>query len=220
MSSISELATSIMKDFKKSGGYGDRDNRGGGDRFPKRDFDSRPSFSRGGNFGGKFSKGGDDRRVEMHKATCANCGKSCEVPFRPNGEKPVYCSDCFGVMKGATPGAAYPKKEYGGRDDRGDRQDSYRKPESAPMREAKDPRIEELKSELAKANSKLDRLMDLVRANGRIPAEGPAKPVVKTEAPKAEIAKAKPESKKVEKKAEKKPAAKVVAKKKPAGKKK
>ena len=40
----------------------------------------------------------DDRREDrqMHRATCADCGKSCEVPFRPSGGKPVYCSDCFG----------------------------------------------------------------------------------------------------------------------------
>lgn len=34
----------------------------------------------------------------MHKTTCSNCGKDCEVPFRPTGEKPVYCSDCFRTM--------------------------------------------------------------------------------------------------------------------------
>jgi len=34
-------------------------------------------------------------RPDMHTATCAECGKSCEVPFRPTGNKPVYCSDCF-----------------------------------------------------------------------------------------------------------------------------
>lgn len=32
----------------------------------------------------------------MHKATCAECNKECEVPFRPSGDKPVYCSNCFG----------------------------------------------------------------------------------------------------------------------------
>ena len=31
----------------------------------------------------------------MHKAICDECGKSCEVPFRPRGDKPIYCSDCF-----------------------------------------------------------------------------------------------------------------------------
>lgn len=31
----------------------------------------------------------------MYKATCSNCGKECEVPFRPTSGKPVYCRDCF-----------------------------------------------------------------------------------------------------------------------------
>ncbi len=43
-----------------------------------------------GNFGGG---GGFDR--EMHKATCADCGKECEVPFKPSAGRPVYCRDCF-----------------------------------------------------------------------------------------------------------------------------
>ena len=32
---------------------------------------------------------------EMHKATCADCGKECEVPFKPDEDRPVYCRDCF-----------------------------------------------------------------------------------------------------------------------------
>ena len=32
---------------------------------------------------------------EMHKATCSECGKECEVPFKPTEGKPVYCRDCF-----------------------------------------------------------------------------------------------------------------------------
>ncbi|MCB8816881.1 MULTISPECIES: zinc-ribbon domain containing protein [Desulfosporosinus] len=32
---------------------------------------------------------------EMFPATCATCGKETTVPFRPSGEKPVYCRDCF-----------------------------------------------------------------------------------------------------------------------------
>ena len=31
----------------------------------------------------------------MHKATCAECGNECEVPFKPRGDKPIYCSNCF-----------------------------------------------------------------------------------------------------------------------------
>lgn len=32
---------------------------------------------------------------ENHEATCAECGKSCVVPFKPTDGRPVYCSDCF-----------------------------------------------------------------------------------------------------------------------------
>jgi len=32
---------------------------------------------------------------EMHKATCSDCGKECEVPFKPTEGKPVYCRDCY-----------------------------------------------------------------------------------------------------------------------------
>ena len=32
---------------------------------------------------------------QMFPATCAECGKSTEVPFEPRGDRPVYCSDCY-----------------------------------------------------------------------------------------------------------------------------
>ena len=31
----------------------------------------------------------------MYKAVCASCGQDCDVPFRPTGDRPVYCSRCF-----------------------------------------------------------------------------------------------------------------------------
>ena len=34
-------------------------------------------------------------RREMFPAVCSACGKETEVPFRPSGEKPVYCRECF-----------------------------------------------------------------------------------------------------------------------------
>ena len=40
--------------------------------------------------------GRNDRpQREMHAATCATCGVETQVPFRPTGERPVYCRDCF-----------------------------------------------------------------------------------------------------------------------------
>ncbi len=38
---------------------------------------------------------------QMYPATCAQCGKTTEVPFQPRGDKPVYCSDCFRQMRPA-----------------------------------------------------------------------------------------------------------------------
>ncbi|MEO7295886.1 MAG: CxxC-x17-CxxC domain-containing protein [Candidatus Limnocylindria bacterium] len=35
----------------------------------------------------------------MHDATCARCGNETQVPFRPTGARPVYCSDCFRMMR-------------------------------------------------------------------------------------------------------------------------
>jgi len=46
------------------------------------------------------SKVSEEKKVdifkrEMHKAVCADCGKECEVPFKPTEGKPVYCRDCY-----------------------------------------------------------------------------------------------------------------------------
>ena len=51
-------------------------------------------YDRGG-FGGG---GGGGMRREMYPVVCAECGKDTEVPFRPTGERPVYCSDCYRQM--------------------------------------------------------------------------------------------------------------------------
>jgi CxxC-x17-CxxC domain-containing protein len=60
-----------------------RDERPG--KFEKRDF-GNSSFA----------------EKRMFEATCAECGNRCEVPFKPTGEKPVYCSQCFKGAKGDT----------------------------------------------------------------------------------------------------------------------
>jgi len=43
--------------------------------------------------GGGYNNNRQER--EMFPATCATCGKETTVPFRPSGEKPVYCRECF-----------------------------------------------------------------------------------------------------------------------------
>jgi len=42
-----------------------------------------------------FGRTGSRPQREMYAATCASCGAKTQVPFRPSGDRPVYCSDCF-----------------------------------------------------------------------------------------------------------------------------
>jgi len=50
-------------------------------------------------FGGR-----DSRRPVLYDAVCDECGKNCQVPFRPSGDRPVYCSDCFEKRGGKSAG--------------------------------------------------------------------------------------------------------------------
>jgi CxxC-x17-CxxC domain-containing protein len=75
---------SYNRDDNRSGGYRGGFNRGG-DRGGFRG--GRPSFGGG--------RGGDR---EMFSTICSNCGKECQVPFKPTNGKPVYCSECFEKM--------------------------------------------------------------------------------------------------------------------------
>lgn len=126
-----------MNDFKRGGRFG----KGG--------------FSRGG-FGGRggFRGGGRDfgRPSQMFQTTCANCGKTCEVPFRPTGERPVYCNDCFAKMKGGAPENA--------------RGNQGNKPFSQAPR-TEDSRIGDMKRLLESMNEKLDILTKTLDASMR-----------------------------------------------------
>ena len=134
-----------MGDFKKFGKKGDTWNRGQGG---KPSFESRPGFNRGG-----------DERREMFKAVCAECGKPCEVPFRPSGDRPIYCRDCFAAM---------------GPQDRNDRPTNFKR-DAAPRRDfaprpsftpvqgsGEDKRLDDLKIQLATVISKLDKIVNLM----------------------------------------------------------
>ena len=70
-----------------------------------RKFDKGPrkSFKRGfrSNFGPR----------EMHKAICAECGKKCEVPFKPTEGRDVFCKDCFMKRKGLEPKEEFKDEE-------------------------------------------------------------------------------------------------------------
>lgn len=188
---------------------GDRGGFRGGDRG------GRPSFGGPKRWGGNDRGGRDDRKTEMFKAVCSECGKTCEVPFRPSGDKPVFCNECFGSKKGDTGTAP--------RNDRGPRMDFAPKPAYAPAASAgNDPMHKQMEA----INSKLDRLIKLMEGTAVVkPAKVEnVKPWEKTSAPvkvanapelKALLDRAmdKPAKKSTAKPAAKKVAPKVVAKK-------
>lgn len=122
---------------------------------------------RGGNGRPPFNKnrhGGGDRdreRPTMHSAICSECGKTCEVPFRPTGEKPVYCRECFASKRDdSNPraprdggfGFDRPKRDFGDRP-------SFR-PENRPSAPAGGD--EDTKRQLVEVTRKLDRLITVV----------------------------------------------------------
>jgi len=58
---------------------------------------SRGSYGGGGG-GGSYGGGGygSPRPArQMYDAVCSACGMDTQVPFLPNGSKPVYCRACF-----------------------------------------------------------------------------------------------------------------------------
>ena len=43
--------------------------------------------------------GNGPRERTYHRVVCAECGKECEIPFKPSGDRPVYCKECFSRRK-------------------------------------------------------------------------------------------------------------------------
>jgi CxxC-x17-CxxC domain-containing protein len=68
-----------MGNFDEKGPRTDRGTRSDSDRRGPRNFD----------------RGFSNPNREMHKATCAECGKECEVPFKPTEGRDVFCKECF-----------------------------------------------------------------------------------------------------------------------------
>ena len=61
----------------------------------------RGDYGGGGGGGMGGGRGGySSGPREMFTATCSGCGREAQVPFRPSGAKPVYCSECFSARRG------------------------------------------------------------------------------------------------------------------------
>lgn len=178
---------------------------GGNERFGDSRGGSRSDGSNSGrqNFPKKSwgEQRSGDRESVMHQATCSDCGKSCEVPFRPSGEKPVYCNDCFGGKRGQST-EGFVRKEFSN---------------PAPARATGESNRgnDDVKRQLEAVNAKLERLIQtvdtLVRA--KLAQQKEAVKDVPAASQKAPVAQAPAKKETATKIAVKKPAKKIVAKK-------
>ena len=75
-------------------------------RYAERGFSNEPKRCRecrekrkteGGRRG---AYGGGRQQRESYEVTCAECGATTTVPFKPTEGRPVYCRDCFQAKRG------------------------------------------------------------------------------------------------------------------------
>ena len=48
-------------------------------------------------------QGNGPRERNYTRVICADCKKECEIPFKPSGDRPVYCKECFSKRKKGSP---------------------------------------------------------------------------------------------------------------------
>lgn len=93
---------------------------------------------------------------ELFNAECNGCGTRCQVPFRPNGKKPVYCSNCF--TKNDTRSA--PRANSA----------AYRPDQRSASVQVPDRQIQDLKREIEAMNATLQKLVTTVDTFNRATA--------------------------------------------------
>lgn len=138
---------------------GNFNRRGSSDRGPK-------NFSQkrfGAKTFGAPNRGSDDRdsaRPSMHDATCSSCGKDCQVPFRPTGSRPIFCSICFDKQGGGS-SEKFGEKSF----DRPRFGDKRKREFDRDNAIAETKNAEHLKSEFARLHAKLDMLLQALEVH-------------------------------------------------------
>ena len=67
------------------------------DMFNRRGFTNEPKRCPGCRKNRRATRPGRPSRPlrEMFSVPCAKCGREALVPFKPRGDRPVFCNDCF-----------------------------------------------------------------------------------------------------------------------------
>lgn len=120
-------------------------------------------FKKPSRFNGNSSRppfrGGRPEGKDLHTASCNKCQKQCQVPFRPNGKKPVYCADCFIRPEGSDSYARPERTSF-----------APRREEFAPRAPQNDPRIDELTRKVDAMAKTLETLVVTIETFNRATA--------------------------------------------------
>lgn len=65
------------------------------ERYQQRGFLNEPKRCAPCRAARKEQRGGSRVSAERHSATCSECGRETSLPFRPRGDRPVYCNECY-----------------------------------------------------------------------------------------------------------------------------
>ncbi|GAC1311801.1 MAG: zinc-ribbon domain containing protein [Vulcanimicrobiaceae bacterium] len=63
--------------------------------YAEKGFENEPQRCRDCRTQRKTSRSQSGSTREMFDATCARCSTATTVPFKPRGDRPVYCRECF-----------------------------------------------------------------------------------------------------------------------------
>jgi CxxC-x17-CxxC domain-containing protein len=144
---------SWMNKFKKP--YGSRTSSGRPPERPRFSATARPRTAPArGTRDARPAYGDRNAPFQKFDAVCSNCGKKCQVPFRPDGTKPVYCKDCFGAPREAMAGKksfSAPRPAF-----------AARSAVSAPEGKS----IADLTRQIAAMNTKIDTMLKILEGDG------------------------------------------------------
>jgi CxxC-x17-CxxC domain-containing protein len=116
---------------------------------------SRPKF---GYSGGDFQH---KAPLQKYDAVCSTCGKRCEVPFRPDGSRPVYCTECFGAPHDAQANKGkFPSRDFSAR------------PSYAPPAGGKS--LADLERQIGAMNTKIDTMLKILETTAPRAVAAPA----------------------------------------------
>ena len=47
----------------------------------------------------RFGSSSYEAPRQMFSVVCAQCGRDTQVPFEPRSDRPVYCRDCYDIVR-------------------------------------------------------------------------------------------------------------------------